>query len=296
MELRHLRYFVAVAESLSFRRAAERLHLTRPALSKQVKELEQELGVRLLERTTARVSLTDAGAVYLNDAREILAHAEQASVRAREASAGKRGVLNVGDMGMLGADLLTPVLTRFRTAFPNVEVALKELPLPRQVEALLAGEIHLAFALREQTQGQSGLRTFPVRHLRVGVAVAQDHPLTSRGRLRLKDVLDQPLLCIGDGRQSDHARHIRELLKTIGAEQKPIRVIGSLPSLLTMLASGLGVSFLPEALATAWPGLAIVPLDGPAAQIEFELLAAWRESEASAVVRNFVRILRQHTS
>lgn len=294
MELRHLRYFVAVAENLSFRRAAERLHLTRPALSKQVKELEEELGVRLLERTTARVALTTAGEVYLRDAREVLAFTERAAVRAREASAGRRGVLHIGDMGMLGADLLRPVLTRFRTAYPHVEVALQELPLPRQVEALLAREIHLGFALREQIKDRPGLRSFPVRRLRVGVAVSQDHPLAARPRLRLRDVLDQPLLCIGDGRQSDHARHIRALLKTVGAEQKPIRAIGSLPSLLTMLSSGLGISFLPEALANAWPGLAVVPLDGPSAQIEFELHAAWREDESSAVVRNFVRILRRH--
>jgi DNA-binding transcriptional LysR family regulator len=294
MEMRHLRYFIAVAENLSFRRAAERLHLTRPALSKQVKELEEELGVRLLDRTTARVTLTVAGEVYLRESREVLAQAERAATRAREASAGRLGVLHIGDMGMLGADLLQPVLRRFRTAYPNVEVALQELPLPRQVEALLAREIHLGFALREQIQDRPGLRSFPVRSLRVGVALSKDHPLAASPGLSLHDVLDQPLLCIGDGRQSDHARHIRTLLKTVGADQKPIRVIGSLPSLLTMLSSGLGVSFLPEVLANSWPGLAIVPINGPSAQIEFELHAAWRKDESSAAVRNFVRILRRH--
>src|SRR5690606_10899366 len=100
MELRHLRYFVAVAEHLRFRHASERLHLTRPALSKQIKELEAELGVRLFDRTTVKVSLTSAGAVYLHEIRRILADTQRAGELAREAAAGMRGQLVIGEPGV----------------------------------------------------------------------------------------------------------------------------------------------------------------------------------------------------
>lgn len=293
MELRHLRYYVAVAENLSFRRAAERLHLTRPALSKQIRELEDELGVRLLERTTARVALTDAGRVYLHEARGVLAQVEAAGEKAHEAASGRRGQLVVGDIGMLGMDLLLPALQRYREAYPHVEVALKELPLPLQVGALEAGEIQVAFALREQVRAHEGLASRPMTLLRVGVALARTHPLAGRTVLGVRDVLDQPLLCIGDGRQSDHARHVRGLLASVGAAHKPIRMIGSLPSLLTLLASGLGVSFLPQDLTAHWPGVKVVPVRGDDSQLEFELHAAWRRHERSGLVKNFVRLLRR---
>jgi LysR family transcriptional regulator, benzoate and cis,cis-muconate-responsive activator of ben and cat genes len=293
MELRHLRYFAAVAEHLSFRRAAEQLHLTRPALSKQVKELEQELGVRLLDRTTARVRLTQAGAVYLVEARAILALTAQATERAREAAAGKRGVLTIGDIGMLSVDMLSPALTRFREAFPLVDVVLKELPLPQQLAALEAGDIQVAFALPEQLRGRAGFRSVTVRQLRVGLATARGHPLAARSQVGLKDVLDQPLLCIGTPARSEHADHVRQLLATIGAANKPIQTVGTLPSLLTMLASGLGVSFLPEAITSHWPGVRVVPFQNRVPQLDFELKAAWHAHEQLPLVKHFVQILRR---
>lgn len=292
MELRHLRYFVAVAEHLSFRRAAERLHLTRPALSKQVKELEQELGVRLLERTTARVRLTQAGAVYLVEAQAILAFTARAAERAREAAAGQRGVLTIGDIGMLSVDLLSPALTRFREAFPLVDVVLKELPLPQQLAALEAGDIQVAFVLPEQMRRRKGLASVTVRQLRVGLATARGHPLAARSQVWLKDVLDQPLLCIGTAVRSEHADHVRQLLATIGAANKPIQTVGTLPSLLTMLASGLGVSLLPEAVTSHWPGVQVVPFANQVPQLDFELKAAWHANEQLTLVKHFVQILR----
>src|SRR5664279_401085 len=117
MELRHLRYFVTVAEELNFRRAAERLHVVQPALSRQIKDLEYDLRVRLLDRDTVRVRLTDAGRVFLDEARQILAHAERAKEMARDAAAGRRGRLVIGNVGPVTTSFMPASLTAFRARY-----------------------------------------------------------------------------------------------------------------------------------------------------------------------------------
>jgi LysR family transcriptional regulator, benzoate and cis,cis-muconate-responsive activator of ben and cat genes len=147
MELRHLRYFVAVAEELNFRRAAERLHVTRPALSKQVKDLEAQTGVRLLERDTVSVSLTDAGSVFLAEARGILADVDRAVGLAREAQDGRRGQLRIGSVGQIASGFLPEVLKAFGTEFPGVEVTFVEMTPVEQLAALAKSEIHIGLLM-----------------------------------------------------------------------------------------------------------------------------------------------------
>src|SRR5215217_6751400 len=122
MELRHLRYFIAVAEALNFRRAAEQLRVAQPALSKQIRDLEDELGARLLDRNTAGVRLTDAGAVLLNEARQILLAAQQAAIAVRDAAQGRRGRIVIGNIGAMSAAILPSNLTAFRERYPDVDV------------------------------------------------------------------------------------------------------------------------------------------------------------------------------
>lgn len=295
MELRHLRYFAAVAENLSFRRAADRLHLTRPALSKQIRELEEELGVRLLDRTTARVRLTPAGAVYLDEVRTILAHAARATELAREAANGKRGRLVVGEPGLLGLTFLAPVLAAFRERFPHVDVALHELPSNEHVAAVQSGEIEVGFTVDARAAAHPSLARLAVRHLRVGAAVGRNHPLARRRRLHLREIAAQPLTCIGDPRASEHARYIREQFAAIGVAKPAIRTVSGIRSLMTMIASGHGLSLLPQAMAGEMPGdVIIVPLAGPPGNFEFDLFAVWRSNDDSLLLKNFVRTLRSH--
>lgn len=133
MELRHLRYFVAVADELNFRKAAERLNVTRPALSKQIKDLEEETGLHLLERDTVSVALTDAGSVFLAEARAILSDVENAVALAREAQDGRRGELRIGSAGQIAASFLPEALRAFRSTFPDVEVVFVEMTPPEQL-------------------------------------------------------------------------------------------------------------------------------------------------------------------
>ena len=142
MELRHLRYFVAVAEELHFHRAATRLHISQPPLSQQIRALERELGVTLLERNRRRVTLTAAGIAFLDDARAILASVERASERALGISRGSLGTLSLGFVGSAMFSPVLPIILReFRGGHPEVELVLRELPTMAQLVALVSGEI-----------------------------------------------------------------------------------------------------------------------------------------------------------
>src|SRR5437764_2755099 len=141
MELRHLRYFVAVAEDLNFRRAAERLHLAQPALSAQIKSLEDELEVRLLERNTRSVKLTAAGRVFLEEARTVLAAASQAAHRARKAEHGLVGTLRLGVIAAVANVWLARILRGFHQRFPGVQLSLFDLTSPEQLQRLHTGDL-----------------------------------------------------------------------------------------------------------------------------------------------------------
>src|SRR4051812_5064070 len=141
MELRHLRYFVAVAEELNYRKASERLRVAQPALSSQIQDLERDVGVRLLDRDTGGVRLTDGGAAFLEEARLILRQVERAVAVAVEAAKGLRGRLMIGYFAPIFMGLMPASLKAYREKFPEVEVVLVELPILEQIAELEAGTI-----------------------------------------------------------------------------------------------------------------------------------------------------------
>ena len=144
MELRHLRYFLAVAEELHFHRAAARLHISQPPLSQQIRALERELGVTLLERNRRRVTLTTAGEGFRDDARAILAAVDRAADKARSVARGSLGTLSIGFVGSaMFSPVLPEMLREFRAGHPDVELLLRELPTVAQIHAIVAGELDL---------------------------------------------------------------------------------------------------------------------------------------------------------
>lgn len=295
MELRHLRYFVAVADELNFRRAAERLNVTRPALSKQIKDLEEETGLRLLDRDTVRVSLTDAGSVFLAEARSILGDVEHAVERAREAQDGRRGQLRIGSVGQIASSFLPDALRAFRAAFPEVEVVFVEMTPPEQLEALEKDEIHLGFAYGRDTHNVSNISSLLLVQSTLGVSVSKDHPLASRRSVRLQDLHDQSLLCLGDLRSSTHRRDIAGMFEEEGVAPASMRQILGFEPLLTMVAADQGVTMLPEILdLRSSHGIVTVPLILERAKADFTLWAVWRTAGTSLLVRNFVRLLERN--
>lgn len=293
MELRHLRYFVTVAEELNFRRAGERLNVTRPALSKQVKDLEDELGVLLLERNTVRVKLTEAGAAYLNEARVILAQVERAGQHARDVQAGRSGRLVIASVGPIAAGFLPQTLRSFRDEFPDVDVSFVEMTPPEQLEAIAKGTIHVGFAYGKEVSLPKGFKHLRVLAAKYGVALSSHHPLADRISVRLKDVETDALLCFGTPSESTHCRDVRELFAAENCGFGPARYIQGFDALLTMVAADQGIALLPMLLDQMHlAGIAMKPILAEKANLDFNMWAVWKD-EGAPLVPEFMRRLKE---
>lgn len=295
MELRHLRYFVAVADELNFRKAAERLHITRPALSKQIKDLEEEAGVKLLERDTVRVALTDAGSVFLAEARAVLADVERAVGLAREAQDGRRGQLRIGSVGQIAAGFLPEALKVFRTSYPDVEIVFMEMTPPEQLAALDKGEIHIGFVYGDAADEEERFGRLLLIRSPYGVSVSRDHAFARRESLAPAELAGRPMLCIADESSSGHGETIRSILTKEGVTAGPMRPISGFDSLLTMIAADQGLSLLPVILDLSKShGIITLPLGLSEGNGDFFMWAVWRKDGDSRLARNFIRILEKH--
>jgi len=294
MELRHLRYFVTVAEELNFRRAAERLNVTRPALSKQIKDLEGELGVTLLDRNTVRVSLTDAGTSYLVDARAILSHVERAKTLAREVQSGRRGHLLIASVGPVAAGFMPEALKSFGDEFPDVDVGFVEMTPPEQLDAIAKGEIHVGFAYGKKAILPRGLKSLRVLQTKFAVAMYHGHPLAERKTLTLGDISRETLLCLGRESESKHCKDVRGFFTIEGVTHGPARYIQGFDSLLTMIAANHGIALLPRILDhNRVHGIVIKPLVATKAELDFSMWAVWRNEDTSPLVLEFINRLKE---
>ena len=193
MELRHLRYFVAVATELHFGRAAKQLHISQPPLSMQIRALEEELGVTLLHRTKRQVSMTRAGKAFLHDARQILERAEQAMLTARRAARGEIGELVVGFISVADYNLLPLVLREFRRCYPRVAMSLRELTTDAQIAELFEGRIDVGFLLPPVSE--PAIESVPILREPLIAAIPEHHPLAStQGKIPLASLSGAPFI------------------------------------------------------------------------------------------------------
>ena len=248
MELRHLRYFRAVAEELHFGRAAERLHIAQPPLSQQIRQLERELQVTLLTRTTRSVELTPAGRAYLLRAVAILDDVDDAGEQARRISDGLEGRLVIGCVGSATYSLLPRLVRTLRETLPGVEVSVRgEMLAPAQLLALQAGEIDLAL-LRPPVR-QPGVATEVIRRDRLLAALPAGHPLAAREELSVADLRDEEFVA--------HAGHGRSVMSSIlaaacadaGFVPNVRHEVTETSTLVTLVAAGLGVAIVPAPTA-----------------------------------------------
>ena len=294
MELRHLRYFVAVAEALSFRKAARRLSVSAAALSQQVADLENELGLKLLNRNSRRVELTEVGRVFLGGARRTLVSAQEAVSQAQEAARGERGRLAIGSIHLVQA-FLPDALARFRERFPLVEVTVLNMDNRTQVEALENGRIMLGIGYAGSDLAESeSLTVTPLLRCSFSIACAEHRWPAKRARPKLADFREDNFLtpCTEAGDEYMH------LVRTVcqrdaGFEPNFLTLGNSLESLLSMVAAGRGVLLSPEILSRHRTiGVSFHVLDG--LQGEFEMLLMRRKSaEPGATLDNFVKILAE---
>jgi len=290
MELRQLRYFVAVAEEGHFGRAAQRLHMSQPPLSMQIKGLETELGIELLNRSTRRVWLTDAGRIFLEKARAILGAVKEAQDAARGAENGMQGRLHVGFISSATLSLLPPSLRLFRERFSSVELELKELTSAQQVDALYADEIQVG--LVRLPVRAPGIRFEPVLEERLVVALPSGHVLENRDLVSLEAIADLPLIFFTRQLIPGFHAQIVELFQRVGAFPRVAQHAVHLQTIVGLVASGIGIAILPgSAERVGREGVVYRTLDEPDATSWMGL--AWVEGSKSTLVKNFVRTVRE---
>jgi DNA-binding transcriptional LysR family regulator len=289
MELRHLRYYVAVAEERHFGRAAARLHMAQPPLSQQIRHLETELDVVLLRRTTRRVDLTAAGEAYLARAREVLAAVDAAGDEARRVAEGLVGRVVIGCVGSATYSLLPALARTLREELPGIDFAFRgEMLVPDQVAALRDGRIDLA--LLRPPVDEAALRLTVLRREGLIVALPEGHPLAARKRLRVTDLRDEELIVhAGRGRSVMHDL-VTALCREAGFEPRVRHEVAETSTLVTFVAAGLGVALVPEPVAALGvAGATYRPLVEPSARID--LAVATRADEDAPHVDRVLDVL-----
>jgi LysR family transcriptional regulator, benzoate and cis,cis-muconate-responsive activator of ben and cat genes len=245
MELRHLRYFVAVAEEENFHRAAEKLHVSQSPLSRQIQQLEEEIGVDLFEPSGRGIKLTLAGRVFLERAKAILSTVDAAVEEAREATAGRIGTIAIGfGPGAAYAGALSTIVTRLRERQPRVSVKLVPMSSAEQWEALRLGEI--AFAYGNYAPEDSSLRSVVLARTRIGILLPRDHRLATRAKLNVADLANESLLM---GPRRLHPRLHDDIIAAVRAHGVVLNLAPEIPdreALWTLVASGLGLTFAGE--------------------------------------------------
>ena len=297
MELRHLRYFVAVADELSLRRASRRLHVSQPALSQQIRNLEDELGLKLLERNSRGVELTEAGRAFLLGGRRVLAAANQAIAQAKEAAKGERGRLVIGSLGPLTSPFLPVALARFRERRPLVEVTALHMNNRAQVEAVLTGSIMLGIgnfesALEEEEREQ--VCTQLLLRAPVGIACSKHRRLPKRGLPRLRNFRYDKFLSLDPEYSFGYEQWARGICRRFGSFDPEIGALAnSAESLVSMVAAGRGVFLGPE-IGVRGRTAAIDFYLLPEIESGFELLLIWKkQSQIMPAIFEFIEVLQE---
>ncbi|MGE5647424.1 MAG: LysR family transcriptional regulator [Acidobacteriota bacterium] len=289
MELRHLRYFTAVAEELNFTRAAHRLHIAQPPLSQQVRALEAELGAALFVRTHHHVELTAAGRQFLRDARDILARAENAAGMVRRAARGEEGELRLGfvSTAMFAGDV-PQLLRRFRSRHPAVAIHLEQMGTVQQVRALLAREIDAGFLRPPVAEPRLVLRAATREPLMLALPAA--HPLARSRRVRLKSFAAEPWVMISREAGAGYYQQTFELCAKAGFTPRIVMEVGEIYTVVGLVAAGFGVALVPAAATSLRRrGAAYVPLAGPHAMAEISV--ACLRDRHSPVLGNFLSLV-----
>jgi DNA-binding transcriptional LysR family regulator len=290
MELRHLRYFIAVAEELHFGRAANRLHISQPPLSHQIRDLEREIGVELFRRTRRSVILTEAGRLFLEGARHVLGDAEHAVEIAQQASRGEVGRLSVGCGPAPQSWILERVLSVFLARHPNVQIELHTLYTQEQVEALGARRIQVAFPLLPIQDRGLGVERIGEEPLAVALPVT--HRLAAKTSISLAELRDEPFVLVSrDVGPSFHDLVFRACGQQ-GFAPRVTHEASNVVPVLGFVAAGLGISIQPEAVRSSSPeGVVFRSLAPPAPAIEIGM--AYRLDDSSPVLTAFREVVRE---
>ncbi|HGX3573367.1 TPA: LysR substrate-binding domain-containing protein [Citrobacter koseri] len=292
MDLRHLRYFLAVAQEGHFGRAAEKLNIVPPALSMQIKALEEELGGPLFIRTSRKVELTEAGKLLQTEAQRTLELAEHARLTVQRSMRGETGLVRVGFAGnAVFSGKLTEDLRAFRQAYPDAELVVCEIAPLLQADAILSGQLDIGYTPDHHNVRQPELAAEKIGLWGRMVAIADDHPLACETHFTVDMLAEEPLIFY-DTHRADEPLYMM-LTEILGHVPHVAHCTSSTLSVLALAAAGQGLALVPEPLMhIAIPGLVYRPLDAP--ELSANLMLLSRKNNNNGAVKAFLEIARRN--
>ncbi|MBI3153935.1 MAG: LysR family transcriptional regulator [Burkholderiales bacterium] len=293
MEFRHLRYFMALADEGNFGRAARRLHISQPPLTRQIRQLEDEFGAQLFERTSKGVDLTEAGHLFREEAARILALAQQAAERTRKAGRGQLGRLDVGIFGSAVLNVIPRLILEFRRCYPEVEVHLHTMTRPEQVVALQEGRLTVGFVRVFPDAPEMAVET--VLKERLMVAINRDNELSRHREIAVRAFAGQPLILFPSSPRPSLGDHVVALCHAEGFQPRVAQEVEDVVTSIALVSCGFGICVVPEcATRLRLPHVVYRPLKGSEQLIE--LGCAYRPDDRSPILRSFLDVVRQFRS
>ena len=294
MELRHLRYFIAVAEELHFTKAAERLHIAQPPLSQQIQQLEAELGVKLFERKTKRqVQLTEAGKVFLQEAYQLLVQLETAVALTQKTGRGETGQLRIGFTSLVIYDLLPLILQQFREQFLEVELVLLELTTSKQEQALRDSLIHVGFAhppLEDDTLSYKCIHSETLV-----VALSSTHSLAEKEHICVQSLLSEPLIMFPRYLAPGLYDRIMSLFQQRNFKPNITQEAIQMQTIIGLVSAGMGVAITPSSLQNLQrSGVVYRPILEEVPVIETAVI--WQQNNLTPIVENFLQFTQKAIS
>ena len=289
-ELRHLRYFIAVAEELHFRRAATRLNIAQPALSRAIRHLEAEMGVRLFERSNRQVALTPAGALLLESAREILSGLETAVLRARKAEAGEIGTITVSytDFGISGA--LPPIIQRFRERYPDITVEMTHGFTYHQLEEIESHRLDFGFLTGPVARPDFG--TVTVQTDRFVAVLHEGHPLAREAEIELRDLAGEPFILGAADTWKHYLDHLYRLCRSAGFEPRIVQTAFNSEGIFGLIACRMGITLYASCAENyIRKELVVRPLKDCDETIP--TLAVWNKASVTPIKQRFIEMLAE---
>lgn len=291
MKFRHLKYFLTLAEELSFSRAAQKLFISQPPLTRQIQQLEEELQVQLFKRTHKGVELTEAGKHFKREAEKILYLTTRSVERTRLADKGALGQLDIGYFGSAIFNIIPTLLQQYRTLYPNVSISLRTLSKIEQIDALRDGRLTIGFN-----------RLFPeaadmvverVLSERIVLAVHNNNPLAARRQLSLKSIAKEPLILFPNKARPSLADEVISLCREAGFTPNVIQETEDVVTSIALVSLGFGICCVPESSANLkLPNVVYVPIKSPIPTIDLDCI--YRKDGASPILNAFLEIVRNY--
>lgn len=292
IELRHMRYFLAVADELHFGRAAEKLGIAQPNLSQQIKALEEIVGTSLFDRTQRSVKLTAAGEYFMGEARETLAHAQTALTMAHRAGRGEIGQIAVGYVGSATyTGALVSIMAAFREDYPDVDIELSEMEMQDQLKHIAAGTLDIGF-IRPPIDLPLGIGSSLILQEEIVLAISDRHPLAASSEIALAALKDESFITPRHAINVSFHKYTTDACLAAGFSPHLGRQAADFVTIVSMVAIGLGVALVPQSCQCLdLPGVCYRPMAGN--RILADLSLAFRRSEASPIARSFLQYGQQ---